>query len=105
MDDAEPNEFVWVTDDDGDRTEPPISHETVESQSRPGKSTDGTAIEMEIPDGLAEEIIGMYGDLDAEFYQRYGEHLEPNKLFWEHGVQILLENEEELRDRIGLRHR
>lgn len=104
MDEAESNEFVWVTDDE-ERPEPSVSRETVESQSRPGKSADGTAIEMEIPDGLAEEVIGMYGDLDAEFYQRYGEHLEPNKLFWEHSVRMLLENEEELRDRIGLKHR
>ncbi len=101
-DQSDSSEFVWVND----TQESGQSHVGVRGTvglPTGGDDEDGTAVQMQLPDDLAEEVISLYDELDGDFYELYGERLDPNQLFWASGVEVMLNHVEELRDQIGLR--
>jgi hypothetical protein len=102
-DESDSSEFVWVNDARENGHGNAVVRGTVGLPSDPSSDDDSTTVQMELPDELADEIISLYDELDADFYQRYGERLEPNELFWENSVRVMLENADELREHIGIK--
>lgn len=101
-DDSDSSEFVWVNDDRDDGDGHVVIQGTGLSSSSESEEH-GTEVQMQLPDELVEEVTSMYDDLDEDFYQRYGERLEPNQLFWANGVRVMLNNADELKKQIGIR--
>lgn len=102
-DDSDSSEFVWVNDARENGHGHVVVRGTIGLPSDPETEEHSTTVKMRIPDDLVDEVISLYDELDDVFYQRYGERLEPNKLFWENGVRVMLNNSEELREQIGIR--
>lgn len=101
-DDSDSSEFVWVNDDREDRDGHVVIQGTGLSSDSESEEH-GTEVQMQLPDELVEEVTSLYDDLDEDFYQRYGERLEPNQLFWASGMRVILNNADELKKQIGIR--
>jgi hypothetical protein len=102
-DESDSSEFVWVNDARENGHGHTVVRGTIDLSSDPTSDDDNTTVQMELPDDLAEEITSLYDELDADFYQRYGEQLEPNQLFWENGIRVMLNHADELREQIGVK--
>lgn len=102
-DQPDSNEFVWVNDAQESGQSHVGVRGTVGLPSDSNDGEEGTTVQIRLPDELADEIISLYDELDGDFYQRYGERLEPNQLFWANGIQLMLNHADELREQIGVK--
>lgn len=102
-DDSDSSEFVWVNDarEDGQGHVVIRGTDDISSDSEFGEHS--SEVQMQLPDELVDEVTSLYDELDEDFYQRYGERLEPNQLFWANGVRVMLDNADELKKQIGIR--
>lgn len=102
-DESDSSEFVWVNDARENGHGHVVVRGTIGLPSDPASEEQNTTVKMQLPDELVEEVITVYDELNEIFYQRYGERLEPNQLFWANGVRVMLNHTDELQEQIGLK--
>lgn len=102
-DQPDSSEFVWGDDTQESGQSHVGVRGTVGLPSDSNANDDSTTVQMRLPDELTEEVISLYDEMDGDFYQRYGERLEPNQLFWTNGVQVMLNHADEIREKIGIK--